>query len=565
MSIKRVLLQWVALLGLLFCSCQDEAIDVPPDGEFWPVPFSVGEARDFFESNATDLSPLSFFSGKAARGSGRSGVELSPEWAEALSSGHRGVTLIEVPLRGTSRALVRERSFEAGRVVAYRMTCSGRRLMIAKRADGEIEMFVATIIPETSSGDVEASREVRGFRYLGGGTFTGKVFCSTLEGKFVKAFGYASGRPVGRLNTLVGKAAVDFCAGDESYSVFRFSELPVMTRSMFADEETGGDGSRCEHDYYYSECPYNCVMPGGDLDEAVVAVCPYCHSEVCICDYCLYCGKKLDECFCFYCPYCGKNVNECKCFDYTDPGTPDPDPPVTPPVGGGAGGVIPSNPEDPNQKFLDEFKSKYLPPVKLREFGQELGLTPEQVAQVHYKVIESGANASYLDTNRTLSISDQILQRGLSDTDIESIMFHEFVHVKQDLVDGIHLERDKQGVIVMDYYEHVMDDYYVQEVVDDFHIVMEIMNVKNKEDNPAVWDYYYQQYVQPAMDGRERGDTYLFPGNVQYSSNEIEAYRRMFDKYGDRMTPDFLEACEKVLNKHLNLKKRMLESPKVNE
>ena len=49
-------------------------------------------------------------------------------------------------------------------------------------------MFVITLVPSSDArGNIGKSLE--NFRYLGGGDFTGRVFCSTLEGEFVKAFG----------------------------------------------------------------------------------------------------------------------------------------------------------------------------------------------------------------------------------------------------------------------------------------------------------------------------------------------------------------------------------------
>jgi len=54
-------------------------------------------------------------------------------------------------------------------------------------------MFVITLVPSSDArGNIGKSLE--NFRYLGGGDFTGRVFCSTLEGEFVKAFGYTDGR-----------------------------------------------------------------------------------------------------------------------------------------------------------------------------------------------------------------------------------------------------------------------------------------------------------------------------------------------------------------------------------
>ena len=47
-------------------------------------------------------------------------------------------------------------------------------------------MFVITLVPSSDArGNIGKSLE--NFRYLGGGDFTGRVFCSTLEGEFVKA------------------------------------------------------------------------------------------------------------------------------------------------------------------------------------------------------------------------------------------------------------------------------------------------------------------------------------------------------------------------------------------
>ena len=73
-----------------------------------------------------------------------------------------------------------------------------RRLIVARRSSGETDMFVITLVPSSDArGNIGKSLE--NFRYLGGGDFTGRVFCSTLEGEFVKAFGYTDGRLSGRL------------------------------------------------------------------------------------------------------------------------------------------------------------------------------------------------------------------------------------------------------------------------------------------------------------------------------------------------------------------------------
>ena len=236
----------------LFCySCMDDKFDMVPEEELQAIPFSINDAREFFENNATDLSPLSFSGTSLSRSEGRASVELNPEWNKAMTSGHKRVTLIEIPLHSTSALLVQEGTFKNNQLVGIRATVSERRLIVAKRADGEVDMFVATIVPEALSTKDDLSRMLKEFRYLGGGSFSGKVFCSTLEGKFVKAFGYTDGKLNGTLNTRVRKVSSKTAPEDEVYSRLSFGEMPTAKASMFAGDESGGgiDYSKRPHGY----------------------------------------------------------------------------------------------------------------------------------------------------------------------------------------------------------------------------------------------------------------------------------------------------------------------------
>ena len=73
-------------------------------------------------------------------------------------------------------------------------------------------------------GNIGKSLEI--FHYLGGGDFTGRVFCSTLEGEFVKAFGYTDGRLSGRL-LVMKRTELARHAGEgqyDHYSTIRLAE-----------------------------------------------------------------------------------------------------------------------------------------------------------------------------------------------------------------------------------------------------------------------------------------------------------------------------------------------------
>ena len=327
----------VALFSLFCYSCMDDRLDHVPPEERQAILFSVNDAREFFENNATDLSPLSFSGTSLTRSEGRANVELSPEWDNAMVSGHRGVTLIEIPLYSTSTVQVQERIFKNKRLVCMRTITSGRRLIVAKRANGEVDMFVATIIPEARSEKDDLSKMLKDFRYLGDGSFSGRVFCSTLEGKFVKAFGYTDGKMNGTLNTRTRQASGESQAEYEEFSRLSFSETSGTRTSMFSGDESGGgiNYDKCPHGYTKGFCPYGC---SAEIDDVEVITCRYCGMRNgCVCPKCFSCKEKEPECSCQRCVICRKKVQDCKCYEY-----PDPDNPVNPPGGGGGEGTVTS-------------------------------------------------------------------------------------------------------------------------------------------------------------------------------------------------------------------------------
>lgn len=342
---------WIALFSLFCYSCMDDRLDPVPGEKRQTILFSVNDAREFFENNATDLSPLSFTGTSVARSAGRANVELNPEWNNAMISGHKGVTLIEIPLYSTSTVLVREGIFKNKRLVGTRTTISERRLIIAKRANGEVDMFVATIVPEARSIEDDLSEMLKDFRYLGGGSFSGKVFCSTLEGKFVKAFGYTDGKLNGTLNTRIRQASGERHTGDEAYSRLIFSETSSTRASMFSGNESGGGGGinydKCQHGYTKGFCPHGCRA---EVEEVEIITCRYCGTQNgCVCSRCFYCGNREPECSCTRCTRCHEKMQNCRCYEY-----PDPDKPVNPP-GGGGGGINPGNPTLSQPDVLNEY------------------------------------------------------------------------------------------------------------------------------------------------------------------------------------------------------------------
>ena len=330
---KITLFLWI--IFLLSESCYDNRLDLGNKAVTPFIPFGIGDARQYFENNASDLSPLSFVEPAATKSTVRFVTDLHPKWDKAMLSGHSGVSLIEVPLISSTMACVREYTVRRDFLVGCRETVSVRRLVIAKRSDGEVDMFVITIVPNVSSTQSEMFRMMDDFRYLGGGTFSGRVYCSTLEGRFVKAFGYTDGKLNGTLPTRVWKSS-DAVDSPEVYSRVIFSEKSGAGVGMFSSVEGGGadggiDYGKCPHGYTKGFCPHGCDAEIGGVD---IVVCPDCRrQDGCICLKCFYCSNKEKNCTCTRCVVCHNKLQECTCYQY-----PDPDNPQLPPGHGGGDG-----------------------------------------------------------------------------------------------------------------------------------------------------------------------------------------------------------------------------------
>lgn len=325
-------------------------MEIPqPMGETVPVKFGITDARHYFEENATDLAPLRFKETVATKNPNQPIPELSPDWKFAMQSGHSGVSLIEVPIRSNSYNIYKETVFKEGKKILNKCYEARRRLIIARRNTGETDMFVITIVPlVTAGGNVIKSME--NFRYLGGGDFTGRVFCSTLDGKFVKAFGYTNGQLNGTL--LVMKRSELEKHADEGwnqhYSSINLQEGVRTRAGTYVFDEGNGNPDVCIHGYKDGTCPI-C------MDEVVVVACPYCHvTNGCVCSRCFGCGNKEPACTCSKCWVCGHKLSECTCYSYPDP---DPNP-----GGSGGGGHVTPPPPDPEPEPGTDPENKDTPP-----------------------------------------------------------------------------------------------------------------------------------------------------------------------------------------------------------
>ena len=191
--------------------------------------------------------------------------------------------------------------------------------MIARRSNSETEMFIATIVPKENF-IIQAIASLEDFRYLGNDYFSGQVFCSTLDGHFVKAFNYTDGTSDGTLHTF---RASTMAIQENNYNLknYRIISLHIgehsTSRSYSRSQECehGVDKSFC----VYEECAIVIVSCGGCgemVDPCTKCVrCDQCGQKgrLCLCQKCNDCNKATNYCSCDVCKVCFQKTTECTC------------------------------------------------------------------------------------------------------------------------------------------------------------------------------------------------------------------------------------------------------------
>lgn len=212
---------------LLFLSCKDNTEFSPETDEYLPeiINFNIPAAQAYFESQVRHLIPLHFTDSiPAPTTTGKSSSELTPEWSKATRSINPEVSLIEVPVSSNTPTISTIKNFKEGKNISSQSIINTTRLVVARHKTGQTEMFVITLVP-ISDDSSDTSGSIKNFRYPEGGNFTGKVFCSTLEGKLIEVYQYTNGKKgdaikVIKRSNLVRKG---INPGNDSYESIRIS------------------------------------------------------------------------------------------------------------------------------------------------------------------------------------------------------------------------------------------------------------------------------------------------------------------------------------------------------
>ena len=303
-------------------SCYDEMIDFG-DMETGKATLDLEGAKAYFEQNAVGLNLLSFERGGVSRAS-VDGMWLennSPQWSEAEVVRTSQSIVVEVPILSEQETWVYKSRVVDGKREG-RSCVVFKKLIVSQRDNGHMNMFVVTFVPDLLIPKLAYARG--SFTRYYGGTFTGLMFCSDLEGNLRQCFKYRNGVNLGEVRLAyksdLEEAGVQFDEDDEFLCFGR-----VMASRSYGDDETGGGLGTCPHGNNPETCevcaevvivPHYC--PGGcgkDLDWESCACCLFCHVTPCVCPKCDVCGRAQWDCVCAVCPECGMRPCNDVCSD----------------------------------------------------------------------------------------------------------------------------------------------------------------------------------------------------------------------------------------------------------
>ena len=344
MRIKQYLILPLLLLGLSFyyISCNDlleHSASNKSNND--AADFTIKEAQAFFENNATDLQPLSFTSEKDIKtrnADGSSPVELIPDWGDVITESNSKMTLHMIPLGSLSMIEFFATVYKEDKSFGYN-PLADRRLVVAKHNDGMIDMFVITIAPEIEGTDEDANEMIENFRFLGGSNFTGKVFLSTLEGLFFRAYGYTKGKNNGTLATYIrSRNSQEECKEKVLMRISIGEGAVVMSRAGSVESHS----VICQHGKQVETC--GICNQYSDIE---ITACRYCGGiNGCSCQKCQICGKNIAECYCT-CYKCFNYIRNCSCKNYNGGST-------TTGVGNGNSGNKPAKEIFKNDEMSEE-------------------------------------------------------------------------------------------------------------------------------------------------------------------------------------------------------------------
>lgn len=333
---KKSYIFYLCAFALLIFACTRET-EISPEEEIPSV--DVNDARMFFEKNVAEFNQLSFLPGKenpdehthgpdckhdkesetqsrfTKTSAGLPDLGLTPDWGRGIAYRKNGISVVELPVLAATTTKVDQKFINIGKPSKKTTTKVARKIIMVS-VDGEKKkhMFLVTLVP-----DKDCEREKRNnpneFRFLGGGKFSGLVFCSEMDGQFGEVFEYHKGKKVRSMRAIPihiiykNKLTVSL----KNYVAVTFRNMQPSSRYGSGEIDPGCSlcslsGRPCMiHDTHglgeVVVTPDRCNWCGKNPCVCSSPYCISCWQNPCICGFCTQCWRS--PCECYSCGFCG--------------------------------------------------------------------------------------------------------------------------------------------------------------------------------------------------------------------------------------------------------------------
>ena len=549
------------LLGLcIVVACMDDSLSPPTTNN---KPTATEYLRRQFEEKHVSLPDCRLKEGKSSRSAtdiDYDAMDFTIDWKhyQVFNNKENRIWIFPVAPSHPMSGHVYARS---GATVKRRATPVTFKLMVRKLGKRGVSRLI-TYIPEPKYLRNRGNPKVEDLGWdLRGTNYSGLVLNSHLNGELVFGLKYESGRAVYRFALRRGTAGEVSPHGHTvsgAHLSFGFHSRKDTRASSYSDGEN-------EVDY----CA-GCGRP----------------EDMCTCYEltCSFCGQPVDNCTCWmvdpspepepdpdwdiYCPTCGFVICQCcpNCHSYPCDCEPeggdgtDTDEGEYEDTDQGGGGNPPSFDNTPltPENFLDKIIS-----ILLKDKLESRNINYSHVRIIINAQVGKKAYMNYNATGSIITVFRLTFDRGLTRRDMESTIFHEFIHHDDKNKEEYKIVKDNDGFIINQPYEVYFTQYEMNNLNKDIEKAALEKGIPLSSRNPQqekAWeelkqmygyDYFYRSYNQE----------FKIPiqANINKIAGDVHAYSLQLEEYGNLMSDDYRKETEQKLEHYKDLLKQIKE------
>ena len=220
--------------------------------------------------------------------------------------------------------------------------------------------------------------------------------------------------------------------------------------------------------------------------------------------------------------------------------------------GGQSGGYEPDSSQDDNTPpTIDNFISKVVTETLKNNIKKYLNIDFDRVEIVVPNESCNNPRVTAMYKDGQITVYNQIFERNYSRNDMESCLFHEYVHSIQ-----IPAPMDDYDNYIFETYVVKFSEAEIEEAKQEYVFYLEMKGIPSEgdvsplqeQDRENAWIMFLGDYIE--KDGTPK--TYEIRTSVEYCENEIEAYTKQLDVYRSQISDKYRKELEKNLDTYKN-------------